>query len=683
MADRVSARISRYADRYELRFVSVRIHHFSSIGFASDEVGQVRVMGLGQTQSTAKKYMPAGDEVEWDEEVVLRLKTGHIEEGTQLCLYLETEGAVLGMSVHGGAMMDISSLEEEVTMRKTLPLLREADMARGTSRRPLGEVEVSLHFFVELVDSSHFARLRSTAGVRLVASEDKKQLVALLKEAFDVCDVDGGGSIEVAELRLVLRILGYSTTEEEASALCKRMDADGSGAVEWDEFREALLSMPGLIGKVSEEDLRRAGCIRDAFDACDADGSGEIDRDELVPVLAQLGLEVTAETMDAIMGVLDADGDGTVSWLEFLSAMAFEKLKAWNVTPERINGVGDSLLGRAGDPTAEDSERQLSKLSRMEKLGASYLRTVQERRARKGKADVDVKEGAALDGVLSEENLAELRYRGRRAVAFACLAGVLSATIGGLADLLGQQLFPNEVVWPETDFFLFYLLIGGATVVASIFEITLMYRTALRAAMSISTLAGLKLWPVDSNRAFVTAALARAALEIPHPSEKTYDIDPLSEAPRWKLYLRAVLYKGKTGLTSFLLKLLLKRVFSRAAAKSFLPFVSIPVNAFWNTLVIRKVMKASRVCALGPGYSIGLLDTLLNGVKLSPLGKVQCVRAVGCSVARKGEFHPNLIVMLRHVRSLCTNLPRDPVTRKRPVLDKSRLFFCGHAAYFR
>lgn len=40
------------------------------------------------------------------------------------------------------------------------------------------------------------------------------------------------------------------------------------------------------------------------------------------------------------------------------------------------------------------------------------------------------------------------------------------------------------------------------------------YYVHLKAAVRVSQLAGLKLFPVDKERAFVTAALARAALVI-------------------------------------------------------------------------------------------------------------------------------------------------------------------------
>ena len=61
--------------------------------------------------------------------------------------------------------------------------------------------------------------------------------------------------------------------------------------------------------------------VRDAFDAFDADGNGELDMDELRAALCDLGtvrpLRLSRDEVDVLVSVCDADGSGTVSFSEF------------------------------------------------------------------------------------------------------------------------------------------------------------------------------------------------------------------------------------------------------------------------------------------------------------------------------------------------------------------------------
>eukprot|EP01086_Lenisia_limosa_P012781 TRINITY_DN41372_c0_g1_i1.p1 TRINITY_DN41372_c0_g1~~TRINITY_DN41372_c0_g1_i1.p1 ORF type:complete len:617 (-),score=277.55 TRINITY_DN41372_c0_g1_i1:70-1884(-) len=58
--------------------------------------------------------------------------------------------------------------------------------------------------------------------------------------------------------------------------------------------------------------------FRMTFQEFDADGSGEIDSDELASVMKKLGEKVTPEAMKNMIKEVDTDGNGTVSFTEFI-----------------------------------------------------------------------------------------------------------------------------------------------------------------------------------------------------------------------------------------------------------------------------------------------------------------------------------------------------------------------------
>ena len=56
------------------------------------------------------------------------------------------------------------------------------------------------------------------------------------REAFNLFDLDGGGSIDAKELGTVMRSLGQNPPDEELQAMIDEVDEDGGGEIEFDEF---------------------------------------------------------------------------------------------------------------------------------------------------------------------------------------------------------------------------------------------------------------------------------------------------------------------------------------------------------------------------------------------------------------------------------------------------------------
>jgi len=130
------------------------------------------------------------------------------------------------------------------------------------------------------------------------------------KEAFDIFDVDGGGTITAEELGDVMRSLGQKPTRAQLEAMVNEIDADGDGAIDFPEF----LTM--MLRKMNEGDPEKE--LRDVFMVFDKDQSGTISAEELRNVMRVIGEKLTDQEIEDAIKLADTTGDGEVSYDEFI-----------------------------------------------------------------------------------------------------------------------------------------------------------------------------------------------------------------------------------------------------------------------------------------------------------------------------------------------------------------------------
>ena len=97
------------------------------------------------------------------------------------------------------------------------------------------------------------------AGVPVAVS---RELVLRLRATFRVADVDGNGFVDRWELRRLLRLCGVVLDEDRLLALLDRLDLDGDGRVDYEEF---------LVAFAATAALRRRGSSRDNGGKTDVD----------------------------------------------------------------------------------------------------------------------------------------------------------------------------------------------------------------------------------------------------------------------------------------------------------------------------------------------------------------------------------------------------------------------------
>ena len=142
---------------------------------------------------------------------------------------------------------------------------------------------------------------------------------------FQMFDKDGDGRITQKELNDSFKNLGIIIPETELSQMIEKIDVNGDGCVDVEEFGELYKSiMAQGEDEVGDEDMK------EAFNVFDQNGDGFITVDELKTVLSSLGLKQgkTLEECRKMIMQVDVDGDGRVNYKEFRQMMKKGQLLA-------------------------------------------------------------------------------------------------------------------------------------------------------------------------------------------------------------------------------------------------------------------------------------------------------------------------------------------------------------------
>ena len=156
------------------------------------------------------------------------------------------------------------------------------------------------------VDRSVAQPTRTTPHRRLVNS-------CISQEAFNLFDTDRSGTIDDRELKVAMRALGFAVKSEEVQKIMREYDRDGSGSIEFGEFREIMRE------KMSERDPESE--LYKAFRIFDDDNSGKVTVRNLRRIAKELGEDVDDEEIIAMIDEFDGDGDGAINEKEFIEIM--------------------------------------------------------------------------------------------------------------------------------------------------------------------------------------------------------------------------------------------------------------------------------------------------------------------------------------------------------------------------
>ena len=136
-----------------------------------------------------------------------------------------------------------------------------------------------------------------------------------LKEAFDLFDENGNGSISIQELAQIFKSIGHYPSLDELRDMLNEDNKDESLEEKKIDvtFREFLKLMNN---KSKDDDLRRE--LKEAFKILDKDGHGLIDITELKETLLSFGENLAPDELEILLREADDDNDGYIEYEIFI-----------------------------------------------------------------------------------------------------------------------------------------------------------------------------------------------------------------------------------------------------------------------------------------------------------------------------------------------------------------------------
>jgi len=134
-----------------------------------------------------------------------------------------------------------------------------------------------------------------------------------IREAFNLFDTDGSGTIDPKELKVAMQSLGFESKNPTIYSMIADLDKEGQGHIDFEEFLDAITSKLG--------DKESKGGIAKIFALFDDDKTGQISIRNLKRVAKELGETMSDEELREMIERADSDGDGEISVQDFYTIM--------------------------------------------------------------------------------------------------------------------------------------------------------------------------------------------------------------------------------------------------------------------------------------------------------------------------------------------------------------------------
>jgi len=202
-----------------------------------------------------------------------------------------------------------------------------------------------------------------------MADQLSAEQLAEFKAAFNLMDRDGDGAITAADLGEAFKAAGLIPTAAWLDDIIAKVDADGDGVNNVDEF---LTMMARTMAARGWQDQSGKEMMITQFKQLDTDKDGYITLPELRNVItSNLGEVVAEEELEAMFKAADVNNDDQVDYEEFVKMIVIGALDF---------SVFLTMIARKKE--AEEKEEMLRRAFRlMDKHGDGYISTAELRHA--------------------------------------------------------------------------------------------------------------------------------------------------------------------------------------------------------------------------------------------------------------------------------------------------------------
>lgn len=493
-----------------------------------------------------------------------------------------------------------------------------------------------------------------------------------------------------------LGMIGFKTNEDGT------LSPTGiNGQLDFSEFESLMrgpILQPFLPGGDWRDRVALIRKLRRAYDMADVDGDNELQKSELEIVLLSLDPSgaITDTDIDHVWVTLNPEGKDMLTWRDFLAGMSrvHRDPRAAAVmnrdTPNKFALV--SLLIDI-KVSAREERKLLEEMSFLEKFGMRSLKKMQKEMSQDEAKQVLRK---AANGQLRKLDLETQGSILGHQVWVAFQALFIAIVTNGLPGLWENYLtwtlktdgvfdtyqtnnciletrnatiINNVTVFEATvvkvcseispigTLVEFWAFLIPVVVICIVIEILMLGLAAVRASCNIASEFNFRLTPLNKERHFVAVALIRACFEMGHAPQRNYGVNPDAEpelesmkGKKLKVIIKLIFYKAKGFVMGLLIKQIFRIFFTIEILTWLNPYAPGLSACFWDTMITVVIMQRVVMTANGVVTGTEVFNELMDELprRMSKLGQLMVMRAIGVAVMLEGTMLPTMELLLRH-----------------------------------
>ena len=176
----------------------------------------------------------------------------------------------------------------------------------------------------------HKKQSRKKKAVQFKVETQESTEVENAMKLFLVFEQGESGVLSFNEFNEAIREIGLDPSSDQVKRLFNRVDSDGNGRIDFEEFLKLFLLVNKGKRKDSnkdatdgppaiDEERRKSLKLMKLFDA---DGDGVLSVSEWQTVLNRMGMKCTSKEAKALFRNVDSNGDGKVDLDEFMQYLS-------------------------------------------------------------------------------------------------------------------------------------------------------------------------------------------------------------------------------------------------------------------------------------------------------------------------------------------------------------------------